>query len=61
MKKRDCCEIILNHACDLRCAFCSQAGFAAGAAMKPGGAVRHIYAARPAPIHIRTPEPRDHP
>lgn len=46
MKKRDCCEIILNHACDLRCAFCSQADFAPGALMPAAAAVRHIYAAK---------------
>lgn len=46
--KRDCCEIILNHACDLRCAFCSQADFDPASAMKPADAVRHIYAARKA-------------
>jgi len=48
MKKRDCCELILNHACDLRCAFCSQADFSPGAAMKAADAVRHIYAAKKA-------------
>ncbi len=46
MKKRDCCEIILNHACDLGCAFCSQADFDPSALMKPGEAVRHIYRAK---------------
>ncbi len=46
MKKRDCCELILNHACDLRCAFCSQADFAPGARMAPSDAVRHIYWAK---------------
>lgn len=48
MKKRDCCELILNHACDLRCAFCSQADFSREARMTPGEAVRHIYSARKA-------------
>lgn len=48
MKKRDCCELILNHACDLRCAFCSQADFAPAARMTAADAVRHIYAARKA-------------
>lgn len=48
MKKRDCCELILNHACDLRCAFCSQADFAPAARMAAADAVRHIYAARKA-------------
>lgn len=46
MKKRDCCEIILNHACDLRCGFCSQADFAPGALMPPAAALRHIYTAK---------------
>ncbi len=46
MNKRDCCEIILNHACDLGCAFCSQADFSPASLMKPGEAVRHIYAAK---------------
>lgn len=46
MKKRDCCEIILNHACDLGCAFCSQADFKPSSLMKPDDAVRHIYEAR---------------
>ncbi|HCC48343.1 MAG TPA: hypothetical protein DEQ38_09565 [Elusimicrobia bacterium] len=46
--KRDCCEIILNHACDLRCGFCSQADFNSAALMQPAAAVRHIYAARKA-------------
>lgn len=46
MKKRDCCEIILNHACDLGCAFCSQADFAPSSLMPAAEAVRHIYAAR---------------
>jgi MoaA/NifB/PqqE/SkfB family radical SAM enzyme len=48
MKVRDCCEIILNHACDLGCAFCSQAGFEPSSLMAPGDAVRHIYAAKQA-------------
>lgn len=48
MKKRDCCEIILNHACDLRCAFCSQADFSPEAFMPPAEAVRHIYSAKKA-------------
>jgi MoaA/NifB/PqqE/SkfB family radical SAM enzyme len=48
MKKRDCCEIILNHACDLRCGFCSQADFSTASHMKPADAVRHIYAAKKA-------------
>lgn len=46
MKKRDCCEIILNHACDLGCAFCSQADFAPASLMPAAEVVRHIYAAR---------------
>lgn len=46
MKKRDCCEITLNHACDLGCAFCSQADFAPSSFMPAAEAVRHIYAAR---------------
>lgn len=46
MKTRDCCEIILNHACDLGCAFCSQADFEPSSRMAPADAVRHIYAAR---------------
>lgn len=48
MKERDCCEIILNHACDLRCAFCSQADFSTASHMKPADAVRRIYAAKKA-------------
>ena len=46
MKKRDCCEIILNHACDLGCAFCSQADFSPSSLMTPGEAVGHIYRAK---------------
>jgi len=46
MKKRDCCEIILNHACDLGCAFCSQADFEPGSFMPAAEAVKHIYAAK---------------
>lgn len=46
--KRDCCEIILNHACDLRCAFCSQADFDPSSAMRPADAVRRIYEAKAA-------------
>ena len=46
MKKRDCCEIILNHACDLGCAFCSQADFSPSSLMQPGEAVGHIYRAK---------------
>lgn len=46
MKKLDCCEIILNHSCDLDCAFCSQADFSPSSMMLPGEAVRHIYAAK---------------
>lgn len=46
MKKPDCCEIILNHACDLGCAFCSQADFNPASLMTPGDAVKHIYRAR---------------
>ncbi|MBI4352188.1 MAG: radical SAM protein [Elusimicrobia bacterium] len=48
MRKRDCCEIILNHACDLGCAFCSQADFEPSSSMPAAEAVRHIYAARKA-------------
>lgn len=48
MKKRDCCEIILNHACDLGCVFCSQADFAPASFMPAAEAVRHIYAAKKA-------------
>ncbi len=48
MKKPDCCELILNHACDLSCAFCSQADFAPSSVMKAADAVRHIYLARKA-------------
>lgn len=48
MKKRDCCEIILNHACDLRCAFCSQADFDPAALMPAAEAVRQIYRAKKA-------------
>lgn len=46
--KRDCCEIILNHACDLRCGFCSQADFDQGAVLRPADAVRRIYEAKKA-------------
>ena len=46
--KRDCCEIILNHACDLRCGFCSQADFDPGAVLRPADAVRRIYEAKKA-------------
>lgn len=48
MKKRDCCEIILNHACDLGCVFCSQADFAPSSFMPAAEAVRQIYAAKKA-------------
>lgn len=48
MKKRDCCEIILNHACDLGCVFCSQADFEPSSFMPAAEAVRHIYAAKKA-------------
>lgn len=44
--KRDCCELILNHACDLRCSFCSQADFDTAASMPAAEAARHILAAR---------------
>jgi MoaA/NifB/PqqE/SkfB family radical SAM enzyme len=44
--KRDCCEIILNHACDLRCGFCSQADFDPAALMRPADVVRRIYEAK---------------
>ncbi len=46
MKKRDCCEIILNHACDLGCVFCSQADFEPSAFMPAAAAVKHIYTAK---------------
>lgn len=45
---KDCCEIILNHACDLACPFCSQADFKPSAFMPAAEAVRHIYSARKA-------------
>ena len=45
---RDCYEIILNHNCDLKCAFCSQADFDPAARCAPADAVRRIYTARKA-------------
>ena len=45
---KDCCEIILNHTCDLACSFCSQADFAPSSFMSAADAVRHIYSARKA-------------
>lgn len=41
-----CYEIILNHACDLACGFCSQSDFDPAAKMSLRAAVRHIYTAK---------------
>jgi len=43
---KDCYEIILNHNCDLKCRFCSQADFAPEARCSAAAAVRHIYTAK---------------
>ena len=43
---KDCYEIILNHSCDLKCRFCSQAGFDPAARCTPADAVRRIYTAK---------------
>lgn len=43
---KDCYEIILSHACDLKCGFCSQAGFDPEAGCSTGDAVRRIYTAK---------------
>lgn len=43
---KDCYELILNHSCDLKCRFCSQASFDPGARCSPADAVRRIYTAK---------------
>jgi len=45
MASKDCCEIILDHKCDLACRFCSQGDFDPKIKSGTGEAVRHIYAA----------------
>jgi MoaA/NifB/PqqE/SkfB family radical SAM enzyme len=46
MPGKDCYELILNHNCDLRCAFCSQADFDPAARFSAADAVRRIYTAK---------------
>lgn len=46
MPGKDCYELILNHNCDLRCAFCSQADFDPEARFAAAAAVRRIYTAK---------------
>ena len=48
MASKQCCEIILNHNCDLACSFCSQSDFRPGLRTPAAEAVRRIYAARKA-------------
>ncbi|OGR70074.1 MAG: hypothetical protein A2179_00045 [Elusimicrobia bacterium GWC2_63_65] len=46
MPGKDCYELILNHNCDLRCSFCSQADFDPAARFAAADAVRRIYTAK---------------